>query len=208
MFDVDPGGTAMDEGIAPGHGRGREERSARGKLSQLVVLTDGETSGEQTCRQLAKQAAQKKIHFTVIGVGTEWNQSLIKDLAKLAEGDWYYIDVNDASAAERIFVEEFEALAATGFLNVEMHLRADEGRQDQARPQVVPEIKELTLTEPEERPSGRQAGHAGARQADALHPRPEPAEAARRQVQHRRHRGHLRPRHRQARDRPARCRWR
>ena len=49
--------------------------------------------------------------------------SLIKDLAKLAEGKWDYIDVNDASAAERIFVEEFEHLAAAGFLNVEMHLR-------------------------------------------------------------------------------------
>jgi len=53
--------------------------------------------------QLAKQCAEKKIRFNVIGVGTEWNQSLIKDLAKLAEGDWGYIDVNDVTAAERVF---------------------------------------------------------------------------------------------------------
>ena len=46
MFDVDPGGTAMDEGIAPGPGRGREATAGAGKLSQVVVLTDGETSGE------------------------------------------------------------------------------------------------------------------------------------------------------------------
>ena len=33
----------------------------------------------------AQQAAQKKIKFTIMGVGTEWNSSLIKDLAKLAK---------------------------------------------------------------------------------------------------------------------------
>ena len=62
------------------------------------MLTDGETSGEQTLpASWRSRPRQKKIHFNVIGVGTEWNQNLIKDLAKLAEGNWYYIDVNDAA---------------------------------------------------------------------------------------------------------------
>src|SRR4051812_33111160 len=87
MFDVDPGGTAMDEGIRNGIGE-LEKVSGAGKLSQLMVLTDGETSGEQTCRQLAQECAQKKLKLHVVGVGTEWNQHLIKDLAKLSEGDW------------------------------------------------------------------------------------------------------------------------
>ncbi len=150
MFDVDPGGTSMDEGISLGMGE-LEKNLGGGKLSQLVILTDGETSSEQTCRQLAEQAAKKKIHFTVMGVGTEWNASLIKDLAKLAEGKWYYIDVNQANEAERIFVEEFESLAAAGFTNVEMHLRAMKDIKIKRVRMVVPEIKELNLTEPEER---------------------------------------------------------
>src|SRR5262249_24782727 len=108
LFDVDPGGTAMDQGIAAGLAE-VEKNLGPGRLSQLVVLPDGETSGEQTCRQLAQEAAQKKIRFNVIGVGTEWNQSLIKDLAKLAEGEWGYIDVNDVTAAEKVFVEQFES---------------------------------------------------------------------------------------------------
>jgi Ca-activated chloride channel family protein len=69
MFDVDPGGTAMDQGIALAIDE-VEKHAGPGKLTQLVVLTDGETSGETTCRQLAEQAGQKKIHFNVIGVGT------------------------------------------------------------------------------------------------------------------------------------------
>ncbi len=120
-------------------------------MSQLVVLTDGETSGEQNCREHAKLAAQKKIRFNVIGVGTEWNQSLIKDLAKLAEGDWGYIDVNDAAAAERVFVEQFESLSSAAFLDVEMKIKAMKDIKIKRVRQVVPDIKELPLTEVEER---------------------------------------------------------
>jgi Ca-activated chloride channel homolog len=150
LFDVDPGGTSMDQGIALG--LAEVERSARpGRLSQLLVLTDGETSGEQVCRQLAQQAAEKKIHFTVMGIGTEWNAGLLKDLARLAEGKWYYIDVDQAQEAARIFLEEFEHLAATAFGNVEMHLQPVKDVRVKRVRQVVPEIKELELTEAEER---------------------------------------------------------
>jgi Ca-activated chloride channel family protein len=150
MFDVDPGGTAMDQGIELGLAE-VAKNAGTGTLSELVVLTDGETSGEHTCRQLAEQAGQKKVRFNVIGVGTEWNQGLIKDLAKLAQGDWGYIDVNDAQSAARVFSQEFESLAAMGFLNVEMHLRPMKDIRIKRVRMVVPEIKELTTTEVEER---------------------------------------------------------
>jgi Ca-activated chloride channel family protein len=145
QFQVDPGGTAMDAGIELGLAE-LAKRVGPGKLSQLVVLTDGETSGEQVCRELARKAAAQKIHFSVMGVGTEWNSGLIKDLAKLAEGKWYYIDVNEKSEAERIFVEEFEHLAAVGFTNVEMILKPFKDIKVKRVRQVVPEIKELPLT--------------------------------------------------------------
>jgi Ca-activated chloride channel family protein len=150
MFDVDPGGTAMDEGIYMGLSE-VEKNSGLGRLSQVVVLTDGETSGEQTCRQLAQQAAQKKIQLTVMGVGTEWNASLIKDLARLSEGKWYYIDVNQALEAQRVFLEEFEHLAAAAFTDVELHIRPMKDIKVKRVRQVVPEIKELKTSEPEER---------------------------------------------------------
>src|SRR4051794_9755548 len=78
-FEVDPGGTSMDAGIERGLEEIRKHHGS-GRLSQMVVLTDGETSGERMCREQAKIAASDKIHFNVIGVGTEWNQNLIKDL--------------------------------------------------------------------------------------------------------------------------------
>lgn len=151
MFDVDPGGTAMDQGIELGLAE-VEKNAGAGKLSQVLVLTDGETSGEQMCRQLAQQAAGKKIAFTMMGVGTEWNSSLIKDLAKLGEGKWYYIDVNEATEAERVFAEEFESLAAAGFTNVQMVLKPFKDIKIKRVRQVVPEIKELKMEGAEGQP--------------------------------------------------------
>jgi Ca-activated chloride channel homolog len=150
MFDVDPGGTSMDEGMRLAIEE-IERQSGSGRLSQVVVLTDGETTGETNCRQLAQDAARKKIHLTLMGVGIDWKASLIKDLAKLSEGKWYYIDVNKKDEAERIFAEEFEQLAATAFKDVEMHIRPMKDIKLKRVRQVVPEIKTLNLTEQEER---------------------------------------------------------
>ena len=150
MFDVDPGGTAMDDGIQLALAE-VEKQAGAGRISQIVVLTDGETSGEQNCRQLAQEAAAKKVHLTLMGVGTDWKANLIKDLAKLSEGKWYYIDVNEKESAQNIFVEEFQALAAAGFADVEMHVRLMKDIKLKRVRQVVPEIKELKTEEPEER---------------------------------------------------------
>jgi len=150
MYDVDPGGTAMNDGMRLALDE-VEKLAGPGQLSQVLVLTDGETSGEQDCRVLAERAHKSKIHLTMMGVGLDWKANLIKDLAKISEGKWYYIDVNQAAEAERIFVEEFEQLAATAFMNVEMHVRPMKDIKIKRIRQVVPEIKEMQVTEPEER---------------------------------------------------------
>src|SRR5204862_5450428 len=119
QYDVEPNGTAMNDGMRLALDE-VEKLAGPGRLSQIIVLTDGETSGEQDCRKLAERAAKNKIHLTLMGVGVDWKANLIKDLARISEGKWYYIDTADALGAERIFVEEFEQLAATAFMNVEM----------------------------------------------------------------------------------------
>jgi Ca-activated chloride channel family protein len=149
-FDMDPGGTAMDEGLALAL-TDVEKHAGADKLSQVVVLTDGETSGEQNCRTLARKAAEKKIHLTLMGVGLDWKAALLKDLANLSQGKWYYIDVEEAQQTTRVFAEEFETLAATAFLDVELHIRSMKDVRVQRVRQVVPEIKEVIRQEPEER---------------------------------------------------------
>lgn len=148
--DVDPGGTSMDQGLTLAI-QEVEKNAEPGRLTQIVVLTDGETSGEQVCRRLAQQAGTKNIHLTLMGIGTEWNAGLLKDMAQLAEGKWYYIDVSQADDAERAFQQEFGHLSQAGFTNVELQIWPIKDVKVKRTRQVVPEIKELSVTEPEER---------------------------------------------------------
>jgi len=149
-LDIDPGGTAMDEGLALAMSE-VAQRAVRGQLSQIVILTDGETSGEQNCRALAQQAADKKIHWTLMGVGLDWKASLLKDLAKLSQGKWHFIDVERAKETTRVFAEEFETLAATAFLNVELSIKPTRDVCIKRLRQVVPEIKDVAFEESAER---------------------------------------------------------
>jgi hypothetical protein len=87
------------------------------------------------------------MHWTLMGVGTEWNAALIKDLARLSEGKWYYIDVNEAEDATRIFDQEFTTLAAAAFLDVELRLRPMKDVRIKRIRQVVPEIQDVKLEE-------------------------------------------------------------
>lgn len=86
-----------------------------------------------------------------MGVGTEWNADLIKDLAKIGEGKWYYIDVEKADETERIFKEEFGHLAAAAFTDVKLHIHPVKDVRVKRCRQVAPEIKELQLEQIEER---------------------------------------------------------
>lgn len=157
MYDVDPGGTAMNDGMRLALDE-LDKLAGPGRLSQALVLTDGETSGEQECRQLAQRAAQSKINLGLMGVGLDWKASLIKDLANLSGGTWHYIDTQQAGEAKRIFVEAFQTLAATAFTNVEMKLKAMKDVKIKRVRQVVPEIRELKCAEPEERTLVSQLG--------------------------------------------------
>ena len=150
QYDVDPGGTAMDEGMLLGI-QAVEALMGPGRVSQVVVLTDGETSGEQNCKTLAQQAADKKINLTVMGVGTDWKEELVKEVASISNGKWFYIDTEDAGAAAEIFVKEFQSLASTGFVDVELHIRPMKDIKLKRVRQVVPEIKNYNLEEVEER---------------------------------------------------------
>jgi Ca-activated chloride channel family protein len=148
--DIDQGGTCMNDGMRLALEQ-VEQSSGPGTLANVLVLTDGETSGEQECRQLAQRAAENKVNVSLIGVGLDWKASLIKDLAGLSNGKWHYIDTQQKDAALRIFQEEFQSMAAAAFTDVEMHVRPMKDIRIKRIRQVVPEIKELKPDEPEER---------------------------------------------------------
>jgi Ca-activated chloride channel family protein len=150
MYSVDQAGTTMDQGIEKAL-QALLTPAEVGRLLQVVVLTDGETSGEPACRELARQAWEKKVRFTVMGVGTEWNAGLIKDLSKVSDGRWYYIDAEQSDEAMRVFLAEFDRLADTTFVNVALEVRPVKDVKVKRVRQVAPQIREVPLTQVDER---------------------------------------------------------
>ena len=103
---------------------------------------------------LSKERPPKQMHpiqLTLMGIGLDWKAALLKDLARLSQGKWYYIDGQDAEQATRIFATEFATLATVAFLDVELRLRPIKDVRIKRLRQVVPEIKEVKLEELEER---------------------------------------------------------
>jgi Ca-activated chloride channel family protein len=147
---IDPGGTALDQGITLGLEEIRKNADPRG-ISHLLLVTDGETCQGDSCRLLAQEARDSKIRLTAIGAGTEWNETLAKDLVRINDGDWCYLDVCQDQEFERVFLREFERLSGTMLTNVEMHLRPVKDVRVKRIRQVVPEMKDLALTEAGER---------------------------------------------------------
>ncbi len=160
MFSVDQAGTTMDEGIRAALQVLVTPEEA-GRLQQVVVLTDGETSGEATCRELAREAWEKKVRFTVMGVGTEWNSALIKDLAKAGDGRWYYIDAEQTDEAMRVFLAEFDRLADSTFVNVTVEVKPVKDVRLKRVRQVSPQIKELPVVAVDDRLSTAAIGTLG-----------------------------------------------
>ena len=59
--------------------------------NHLILITDGHTFGdEEMCLNLAKDSVQNNILFHCIGIGDEWNDIFLNDLAEITGGSCSY----------------------------------------------------------------------------------------------------------------------
>jgi Ca-activated chloride channel family protein len=58
---------------------------------RVVLLTDGQTFDEQECRPLARRLSESNSPVIAIGVGTEYNEDLLRDLAEISQGRPYHL---------------------------------------------------------------------------------------------------------------------
>ena len=85
------GGTALSGGLRAGQAELRKHR-APDRVSALLLLTDGQTWGdEDTCRAIASELGQEGVRITALGLGSEWNEKLLDDLAEATGGTSDYI---------------------------------------------------------------------------------------------------------------------
>ncbi|ABU58476.1 vWA domain-containing protein [Roseiflexus castenholzii] len=85
------GGTAMSGGMAAGIVELRKHHDP-GRVSAMLLLTDGQTWGdEDRCRALAQELARDHVRVTALGLGAEWNEKLLDDIADATGGLSDYI---------------------------------------------------------------------------------------------------------------------
>lgn len=136
------GGTSMSLGIQQGLDQ-LQAGAGPGRVSRMLLLTDGETwEDEGQCRQLAQQAAQMGVPLTALGLGEEWNQNLLTDLASLSGGTWEYIDTPDKMAPA--FSQVVQAMQGVAATNASLTLRLVTGVRPRAVWRVAPLIDRLS----------------------------------------------------------------
>lgn len=80
-------------------------------INHVVLLTDGRTYGdEESCFQLARNVRDEGITISTMGLGHDWNDEFLDELASLTGGTVTYID---------------SVRKVTGFMNDHVHLVSD-----------------------------------------------------------------------------------
>jgi Ca-activated chloride channel family protein len=85
------GGTEIYQGLERGFSEVRQFRSTH-RINHIILITDGRTYGdEDSCENLADQAAALGIGISAIGIGNQWNDRFLDRLTSKTGGFCKYI---------------------------------------------------------------------------------------------------------------------
>jgi Ca-activated chloride channel family protein len=83
-------GTKMYHGMELGI---REMRKAgfSDKANRMIILTDGETEGEEWCRTIAVQEKDNNVVISTLGIGEKYNEYLLDDISCATLGSFFHL---------------------------------------------------------------------------------------------------------------------
>lgn len=85
------GGTEIFKGLQAGIEQNRQYVAPR-LVNHVIMLTDGNTYGDQErCLSLVKQAAAEGIITSAMGLGSDWNDKFLDEIATISGGACAYI---------------------------------------------------------------------------------------------------------------------
>lgn len=122
--DIHAGGaTELFQGLQSGLNEVRRGLDAR-RVNQIILLTDGHTYGdEEACLKLAEEASQDGIGISVMGIGTDWNDTFLDQVAGRTGNTSHYIA--RPQDIQKLLAEKFHEL--TRVLAEEVTLEASLG---------------------------------------------------------------------------------
>jgi Ca-activated chloride channel family protein len=135
----DAGGTRIAPAIEKAlHEIDQGDRSA---IRRLVLLTDGQTEHEDECLLRASDAAQQGVPITALGVGRDWNEDLLIEMANRSGGTADFI--SDAGKISEYFETTVQRAQATAIQEALLTFRLTQGITPRAVWQVIPIIDNL-----------------------------------------------------------------
>jgi Ca-activated chloride channel family protein len=112
--------------------------------SRMLLLTDGQTFGdEEECRHLAEQAAGLGVPIVALGLGDDWNERLLDDIAGLSGGTADFIPAEHPENILKAFEQQVRGAQAAVIQNATMVLRLVPGVTPRAVWRVTPMITKL-----------------------------------------------------------------
>lgn len=86
------GGTEIGQGLEVGLDLLQRNFSREG-VNHMLLLTDGRTYGdEELCQELAKQASNRGITIHGVGIGSDWSDLLLDDIASQTGGSVMFLE--------------------------------------------------------------------------------------------------------------------
>lgn len=144
------GGTEISNGIRVG--LQELERNPHSYLSQMILLTDGQTYGDEAiCLHLASEAGERQTQITALGLGDDWNTTLLDEVAARTGGIADYVQNAEQLAA--VFEDQLRVLQNTALRNMKMSIRAAANCGLIRATWVAPAIQQITL--PQDIPTGQ-----------------------------------------------------
>jgi Ca-activated chloride channel family protein len=136
------GGTEISTGVRAGMDELRTHASKL--ISQMIVLTDGQTYGdEDICLALASQAGDQQVQITALGLGDDWNSALLDEIASRTGGHADY--VQSAEKLASAFEEQLRSLQLTALRNLKMAIHTGISSRVLRATWVAPGIKPLAI---------------------------------------------------------------
>src|SRR5213596_1721326 len=115
--------TSMYAGLDAAFQQARRGAQEAGTVNRVILLTDGNpTVGKTDGREfvsLAQNMREAGITITAIGIGTDYNESLLQKVAESAGGLWHHIDAGKGDLPQ-VFQDQAAQMAGTVVSNPEL----------------------------------------------------------------------------------------
>jgi Ca-activated chloride channel family protein len=138
------GGTQISDGLKAGLEEARKGY-AKDRVNRILLLTDGRTwDDEPACLALADEAGKQGIAITGIGLGDDWNEKLLLQVAERSRGNSHWIQ--NPIAILDVFQQEVEGIRSVVATNLRLLARMSPGVRPIKVYTTAPMIADVTRT--------------------------------------------------------------